>query len=510
LLLALLALVAAVAFLPAVTSSFVADDFILLRTLDRYSGLGWAFAHNDLGAGGGAGHFYRPLWVLWNAGIDRVSGSAWAFHAGNLVLYVVITLEVWLLARRLLGARSGWVAAFAFAVYPRHGESVSYISGSTDLVAAAIGLPAVLCALTSWRPWVRAGAAASFAAAAALSKESAFVLPLIAAGVVWAARGPRSRWVAPVAMAVAQAVVLIARHAVVGGLGGYSDYPWTPLRFVVGLGSYALASLSPPQFELLRDPALLAVPIAAIGFVFFTARSLRRRGERERLRLAAAGGIWFGIALLPALNLAVDLNSANGERLLFLPSVGLAIAFGALVPIRSNATLVSLASAGAAALVLSMLSAQTWNPASDLAERVVAQAAALGPQNGELVALTVPEEYRTAHVFPGITLAAALQRAGRGDLRVAPCVPVISRAQTAGAVRIARRPDGGFDVKTTWDAPVDVPVLRDPTPVAADCAWDAPVGWPPGIAFSATAHSTPLRQPAAVGYFDGRDFVNLP
>jgi hypothetical protein len=509
-LLALLVVVAALAFVPAVTSSFVADDFILLRTLGRYGGVGWAFTHNDLGAGSGAGHFYRPLWVLWHAGIDRLSGAAWAFHVGNLVLYVAITLEVWLLGRRLLGARSAWVAAFAFAVYPRHGESVSWVSGSTDLVAAALGLPAILCALAAWRPWVRAGAAASFAAAAALSKESAFVLPLLALVVVWAARGPKRRWVAPIAMAVAQAAVLVARHAVVGGLGGYSDYPWTPLRFLVGLGSYVLASLSPPQFELLRDPALLAVPIAALGFVFFAARSLRRRGERERLRLAAAGALWFGIALLPALNLAVDLNAGNGERLLFLPSVGLAIGLGALVPIRSNATLVSLVSAGIGALALSLYSAQTWNPAGDLAERVVSQAAALGPSNGELVVLTVPEEYRNAHVFPGETLAVALARAGRGDLRVAECVPVIVRTQTAGAVRASRRADGGFDIKTTWDVPVDVPVLRDPTSVSADCVWDAPSGWPPGIALSATVKSTPSRQPAAVGYFDGRDLVSLP
>src|SRR3954454_6886442 len=214
---ALLVFVAALAFLPAVTSSFVADDFILLRTIDRYAGVGWAFTHNDLGAGSGAGHFYRPLWVLWHAGIDRLSGSAWAFHAGNLLLYVVITLEVWLLARRLLGARSAWVAAFAFAVYPRHGESVSWVSGSTDLVAAALGLPAILCALAAWRPWVRAGAAASFAAAAALSKESAFVLPLLAAVVVWAARGPRRRWVAPIAMGGGQAVVAVPPR---GGVGG--------------------------------------------------------------------------------------------------------------------------------------------------------------------------------------------------------------------------------------------------------------------------------------------------
>jgi hypothetical protein len=244
--------------------------------------------------------------------------------------------------------------------------------------------------------------------------------------------------------------------------------------------------------------------------VFFTVRSRRPRGERERLRLALAGGLGVAIALLPALNLAVDLNTGNGERLLFLPSVGLALGFGALVPIRTTATLVSLVSAGIGALALSLYSAQTWNPAGDLAQRVVSQAVALGPPNGELVVLTVPEEYRNAHVFPGETLAVALQRAGRGDLRVASCVPVIVRSQTAGAVRVARRPDGGFDVKTTWDVPIDIPVLRDPAPVTADCVWDAPSGWPPGIALSATVKSTPSRQPAWVGYFDGRDLVSLP
>ena len=506
-LLTLLVAVAALAFLPAVSSGFVADDFILLRTLGRSSGIGWVFGHNDVGAA--SGHFYRPVWVLWHLGIDRLSGSAWAFHLGNLVLYVLITVEVWLLARRLVGLPSAWVAAFAFAVYPRHGESVAWISGSTDLVAAAIGLPAVLCALAYWRPGPRALAGAGFAAAAALAKESAFVLPLLAAVCVWAARGPRRRWVAPVAMAAAQLVVIVVRGVVVGGVGGYSEYPWTPLRFLAGLVSYGAAALSPPQFELLRDPALLIVPLAALVFVAFAVRSLVRRGEGERLRLAAAGAAWFGIALLPSLNLAVDLNTGNGERLLFLPSVGLVIALAALVPVRSRSTVLSLASAGVAALVLSLLSAQTWQHAGDLTGRVVAQAAALAPRDGELVALTLPEEYRIAHVLPGITLASALERSGRGDVRVTPCIPVIVRTQTAGAVTVEAAGDT-WDARTTWDAPFDVPVLRKPSPVTADCDWTADDTWPPGLELRARATPHPTRQPVVVAYFDGRDLVTAP
>jgi hypothetical protein len=518
-LLGLLALVAAVAFLPAVASGFLADDFILLRTLGHYDGVAWAFHHNDLG--GASGHFYRPLWVLWHAGVNRAGdGSAAVFHLANLALYVVVTLEVWALVRRLAGERAAWVGAFAFAVYPRHGESVAWISGSTDLLATALALPGVLCALAPWRPGVRAVAAATFAGAAALAKESAFVLPLLAAIAVWAAqdlsegqarrRVRLGRWVAPVAMAAAQVGVLVVRSSVLDGAGGYSEYPWTPLRFLAGLASYALAALSPPQFELLRDPWLVAAPLVALLFAGLAVRSLRRGGEEERLRLAAAGAAWFLVALLPALNLAVDLNTANGERLLFLPSVGLALGFAALVPARTRTAVVGLAAAGAAALALSLLSAWTWEPAGDLASHVVAQAGAIAPRGGELVVLTVPEEYRTAHVFPGVTLAAALEHAGRGDVRVAPCVPVVVRAKTAGAVTVARQPDGSFAAHATWDAPFDVPVLRTPTPPTADCVWDADDTWPPGLELNAVASPAPARQPAVLAYFDGRDLVSVP
>ncbi len=99
-----LAALGCVAFLPAALSGFVSDDFVLLHTLEESSGAGWAFNHNDLGQPGDAGHFYRPLWVLWNAGIFRAFGeSALAFHVANLVLYAVVVVETWLLLRRLVG-----------------------------------------------------------------------------------------------------------------------------------------------------------------------------------------------------------------------------------------------------------------------------------------------------------------------------------------------------------------------------------------------------------------------
>ncbi|MFN2471942.1 MAG: hypothetical protein ABR583_13340 [Gaiellaceae bacterium] len=507
--LALLALVAALAWAPALGAGFLADDFILLRTLGRYDGPLWAFAHNDLG--GGAGHFYRPLWVLWHAAIDRASGTApGAFHAGNLALAAVLTLEVWALVRRLAGEWAAWVGALGFALYPRHGESVAWISGSTDLLAGGLALGSLLAALSSRRAGERVFLAAGLAAAAAFAKESAFVLPLLAAVVLAAAGEARRRWLLPAAMAAAQLGVLAARTAVVGGAGGYSEYPWSSLRALGVAGSYVLAALSPPQLQPLRHAALLVVPAALLALAGWRCFVLWRAGERTRLRLALCGGLWFTIAIVPALNLAVDLNTANGERLLLLPSVGLALVLGALAPAPGRRSAGVLAAVGVGALALCLLSARDWPAAQRLASEVVADASDLGPPGGELVLVTAPVGLRTAHVFPGATLRAALERHGRADLRVAVCIPVHVRSRRAGSVTVERRRDGGWDALTTWDAPFDVPVLRDATPLSPDCSFEAGDGWPPGLEREAVARPTPSVQPAAVAYFNGDRLLPSP
>ena len=481
--------------LPALGAGFLADDYVLLRTLDRVDGVPGAFTHNDLGED--EGHFYRPLWVTAHEGVRALFGDRpAAFHAFDLLLFAVVTLEVWLLARRLLDPGGATAAAALFAVYPRHGESVAWISGSTDLLAVALGLAALLAALRA-----RGGpiaAAGAIAAAAALAKEAAFTLPALTALTLFAVgRRGRELVVAPLAMLGAQAAVVALRVAVLGGVGGYGDHAWTPLRVAAASASYAAAAFTPPQLDVLRHPVLLVVPGAVAAALAWSV--VVARGERRR---AAAFGLgWVVLALLPSLNLIVDLNTANGERLLFLPSVGLCVAVGAVLPLhRQGATLASAALVAVLA-ALSLFASVSWLRAGRIADRVVREAAALGRGRGELLLLSVPESYRNARVL-GVGLDVAVGREPSAARRTAWCAPVQVLDERAGSVRFHRE-TGTIAGRSTWSAPFTFPFRRRADRLTPDCAYRATGDVTLGRGLAVAVIPAPRERPVVFAYFDG-------
>jgi len=349
--------------------------------------------------------------------------------------------------------------------------------------------------------------AAPLAAAAALAKESAFVAPFLVLLVVWLvapedlAREGRRRFLAPAAMLGAQAAVVILRWTVIGGIGGYKGaYPWRPLGVVMVAVSYVLAAVTPPQLEIVRNPVFLIVPLVLLAALAWRVSRLRGRA----LAVAGLGIGWFAVSSLPSLNIAVDLNNADGERLIFLPSVGLALLLPAVLP---RGLLRTLLAAGAVMAALTVGAAWNWVEAGRISARVVRETARLGPRDGEVVLLTAPLTYRSAIVFTGGDLNDAVAQAGRPDLEAVFCIPVHVRSNGSGAIRVRRLPDGSYRARSSWAAPFDFPVLRRQSLLNADCSFarGGPATFPPGLRRLAVATPLPSRRPAVLAYFDGRD-----
>jgi hypothetical protein len=510
------ALLGALLYVPAASSGRLADDWVLLRTVRRVTSIWWPFSHNDLGQATGSGHFYRPVWVLWNAAVYDVSHSPALAHALNLVLFAIVCAEVVLLVNRLAGTRAALVAGMTFAVFPTHGESVAWISGNTDVLAVALGLAAMLLGLSA-KPSVRREAGiAVLTALAALAKEIAMVLPVLMAIVLWArandgaSRRPRGYWRPAFVMLVMVAVVLIPRTVVIGGIGGYGGQSLTPVRGAGALASFILAGFSAPQLELLSHPVLFLVPLAALALLVGAVYGAwRGRGGTVTARLALAGIAWFLVALVPVLNQPLNLNTGNGDRLLFLPSVGLAIAIGALVGGARRRTLVAPAWAVLAVLcgVSCVLVALQWRTAGGESRRLLSEIDRLAPRHAHVFALSVPSDYKTAHLYPD-ALEVAVQETGRPDVTLTGCMPVQALSLRSGQVSFVTLPGGLWFGRTTPAAPFEVPVLGSSQPPSSSaCVF----GRAPdrqhqtvGTALAALVVTTPPGRPFYM-YFDGRD-----
>lgn len=412
------AVLAALLYLPSIQGGKVWDDQIVLDTqMEAFHGLGDAFFPPD--------HvpqwpysYYRPALTasylvdlaLFGAGATRGP------HGTVVLLHVLCTLfATWLGAQLFRGYRFrrwGAVAAGAlFAAHPIHTETVSWITGRSDALAAAFLLPALGTAVLyrdRRRAWAICVSAVLFLFAL-FSKEASLaglgLLPLWLAWVPGAAgesalgskrateskramesksTAPRSglqqalgAWPLLVAYGASLLVYLFLRAAA-GTRSPVSSLSAEALGDVVtrsfaALAYYLTKLLVPaPQSLLVLDlPGLgLTLVVLVIGLVAaIWAVGLARGGETVWL----VSGAWVGITLLPSLPIAwTNLAEAPvAERYLYLPSVGLCLIFGALV-VRGLAprsrrlpTVVAAIALVVVASVATMLRERVW--ASDIA-----------------------------------------------------------------------------------------------------------------------------------------------
>lgn len=289
---------------------------------------------------------YRPVALLSLAIDARVFGrSPGPFHAINWIWHALVTGLVLLVGRRLVGDRAAWWAGLVVATLAAPSEAVQGIVGRADLM---LGAMALIGTLGHRRPGPSGAALAATAFALALgSKESAVVLP-----VVWAildlllpVPSPRRRIGRFALYGLLFAGYLVLRSRALGGLVTHPADPLSnPLweadvvsrtlgaarvfltRYVLGLVDpfrrlYDCSAQACGPTDVLDGWAWAGLAV----FLGFLAAPwlLRRRSPR-----AAAGLAWAFWVFLPASNLVILGPTIYGERLWYVPAIGLALAAG--------------------------------------------------------------------------------------------------------------------------------------------------------------------------------------
>ena len=316
-------------------------DGALGRFVEERGGAGSAYDPSELNL-----HNYRPLRTLAHAVVFRCVGldPRW-FHALNVAAHALACALLLLLLLRLVGSLPGALCgALFFAFHPVNTEVVCWAKEFEDSLAAAFLLSSFLLLLAgegrAGRPrWLLFAGAMLCYALALLSKQSVVFFPLFLA-LCWALwrRGRWRRWgLAALATGGLAAAGVAVSSWVVGSVaqGGYltGDFWTTILSMPRVLLRYARLELAPaglladyqdfPRAAGLDDlrawafaAAFLAV-FAALTWLFHKARALE-------------GWLWFCCALLPFSNL-VAMVQLGAERFLYLPTIGFAWVFAAVV-----------------------------------------------------------------------------------------------------------------------------------------------------------------------------------
>ena len=325
-------LLTALAFLPYLSFPLLADDYThihnaLLATPHSL------WAHFTIPE---TDHFFRPA-----AYLSYALDATWAgttpvlWRISNLVLHLINTWLVYQLCLRLrFPPIPAAAAALLFGIHGSRPEVVTWVAARFDLLAVLFGLLTILTIRS--RPF---GLPAAAMLLAALSKESAYVVPLLAALVLWFDglhwREIVRRTVPIAAVAVA---VFVYRWWLLGGIGGYRNVAsGNPTVFSFRLTS-TLKGLFPRFWGTLVFPVnwtgeisvwfwlALALGVAGIAFLAW------QGADRRRWLLGFGFATICSLPVHQFLSIGPDLEKS---RVLYFASIGFAMLFGAMTERRN-------------------------------------------------------------------------------------------------------------------------------------------------------------------------------
>jgi tetratricopeptide (TPR) repeat protein len=334
---ALVAVAAALAFLPSLWCGFVWDDHRFIAenpsVVHPTSWLRFLTDANTVDALGAMG-IVRPLRTLEFAVDYALFGdSPFAFHLHSLLWHVAASAVLCLMLRRLLGhGGAAVVAALFFAVNPTQSECVAFVSSRGDLAMGAFSFASLFFALKSEGFDRNLVISLATALVAMLYKEAAVALPFIVVALRMTKLARVSWW----PYFVADAGYFVYRVCV--ETSGTQGVPFdiggsrigTIATMVRGFGYYLVQPLLPAQsLEWYLSPSTSFADAAVIAWlvvhVAIVASAVLARRSAPLWTLAV---VWFYAFLGPVSNVLISVGMPTCERFLYASVGAVALAIG--------------------------------------------------------------------------------------------------------------------------------------------------------------------------------------
>jgi protein O-mannosyl-transferase len=394
---ALLVLVSCAVYADTLSNRFAYDDEIQVVQnpyIRRLASLPTVFAMPTW-----PGSVYRPLVLATYSLTHALVGSEpWLYHATNVLLHAAVVALAYLVLVRLVGRGLAFVTCLLFAVHPIHVDAVAGVANRTELMGAALGLVCIWLVLRWDEGRLVEGTARSRRHGTAwlvalfvvylmalLSKESVLTLFLLVPLCLWVANPAgalpgrstlRARYAPPlVVMGSALAICVAVRGVVLGELLrdpagtpaldnplGHVGAPERLLRALILLGRYLAEIVFParlsPDYSLgaggLGEDALAPSSLVHLALVVGLVALVGAAWRRDRR--VVFFGLWFGAAFALTANLLFAMPTVFGERLAYLPSLGVCgLLAWALLRLGPGPRAVALSA------IVIVLAARTWS-----------------------------------------------------------------------------------------------------------------------------------------------------
>jgi tetratricopeptide (TPR) repeat protein len=320
-----------------------------------------------------SGGRYRPLTLVMFATVYQIAGpSTFAFHLLTVLLYAFTCLVLYRTLHTLFKPRLGdeqaallsWIAALIFTAHPVHTEVVANIKGCDEIVTLLGSLSTLWLVLkaidTKEMKWAWISGLVFFLAC--MSKENAATFVVVAPLAVWFFRpdalGGSTKGLTRYAMPlwVGFLVFFIIRGTILNWKFGdapmeFMNNPFLKIENGMWVAASFAEKFATVLWTLMKYIQLLLVPhplthdyypryiplmsfgngvvllslAVHLGLAWYAIKGITKR---DPVRF---GILYYLLTLSIVSNLVFPIGTLMGERFLFMPSVGFAIVFAALV-----------------------------------------------------------------------------------------------------------------------------------------------------------------------------------